>query len=144
MKSLLLLLVIAFALPPLASALTIDQEVTPEYVREHPKQISVSVKKDADGLLSFHVVFELPDPRYAVAHLVVRSGGHVTAKSDTPTFARKGKNSFYFSIPSEALGTSEFTLGVSHITTKEDELPAPGSIDYRFRLPPFVPAELLR
>ena len=42
-----------------ALALTIEEEVTPEYVRTHAKEISVKVAEGKDGLLAFAVVLTL-------------------------------------------------------------------------------------
>src|SRR5437867_926103 len=42
-----------------ALALTIEQKITPEYVRSHPNEFSVNVTEDKNGLLAFTVVLTL-------------------------------------------------------------------------------------
>src|SRR5258708_1700588 len=107
MKSLLFLAAsLVFAASPAAIALTTEQDITPEYVRSHAKEFSVRVAKDKNGLIAFTVVFTLPEPRYVVAHLAVRSGDRVLAQSDTPAFTRNSENTFHFSVPLEYLATS--------------------------------------
>ena len=135
---------LALAASPAAIALTVERDITPEYVRSHADELSVKVAKDKNGLIAFTVVFTLPQPRYVIAHLVVRSGDRMLAKSDTPAFTKRAQNTFYFSVLPECLATSEFTLGVSHFGDADGvaaEL-IPGSTNYRFRLPDFVSAEL--
>ncbi|MEQ1851869.1 MAG: hypothetical protein ABMA01_09795 [Chthoniobacteraceae bacterium] len=136
---------LVFAASPAAFALTVEEDVTPEYVRSHAKEFSVKVAKDKNGLIAFTVVFTVPEPRYVVAHLLVRSGDRVLAESVTPAFTKNSENTFHFSVPPECLSTSEFTLGASGFAISGGgAVPMPGTIVHRFRLPDFVPAELLK
>jgi hypothetical protein len=145
MKLLLFFVVsLVLGLSPVAWALTVEQNVTAEYVR-HAKEFTVKAAKDKNGLIAFTVVFTLAESRYVVAHLVVRSGDKTLAQSDTPAFTKNAENTFYFSVPPDCLATSEFTLGVSAFAVSGAEaVPEPGTIDYRFRLDEFVPPELLK
>ncbi len=128
-----------------ALALTIEEEVTPEYVRTHAKEISVKVAEGKDGLLAFAVVLTLEEPRYVVAHLTVRDGDKTVATSDTPAFTRNARNTFYFSVVREFVAASEYSLGVSGFAAAGDEaVPIVGTRIYRLRLGQFVPADLLR
>lgn len=136
---------LVFAASPAVIALTVEEDITPEYVRSHPKEFSVKVAKGENGLIAFTVVFTLPEPRCVIAHLVVRSGDRVLAESITPAFTKNSENTFHFSVPPECLATSEFTLGASGFAISGGEaVPLPGTIVHRFRLPDFVPAELLK
>jgi hypothetical protein len=146
MKSLLFLVAaLVFAASPAAIALTSQQDITPEYVGSHTDEFSVKVAKDKNGLIAFTILFTLREPRYVVAHLVVRSGDRVLAQSDTPAFTKNSENAFYFSVPPECLASSEFTLGASFFGDSGGvAVPVPGTIDYRFRLPDFVSPELLK
>ena len=146
MKSLFILVAaLVFAASPAAITLTVEEDVTPEYVRAHAREFSVKVAKDKNGLIAFTVVFTLPEPRYVIAHLVVRSGDRVLAESVTPAFTKNSENTFHFSVPLEFLATSEFTLGASGFAISGGAaFPLPGTIVHRFRLPNFVPAELLK
>jgi len=128
-----------------ALALTIEQKVTPEYVRSHRNEFSVKVSKDKNGLLAFTVVFTLKEPRYVVAHLAVRDADRTLAESHTPAFTKNPKNTFHFSIAPEYVATSEFRLGASGFAESGGQaVPLPGTIDYQIRLVEFVPAELLK
>lgn len=127
----------------LALALTIEHKVTPEYVRSHRNEFSVRVIKDKNGLICFTVVLTLKEPRYVVAHLVVRDANRVLAESHTPAFTRNPENTFHFSIAPEYVAASEFTLGVSGFAESGGQaVPLPGTVRYRIRLVEFVPAEL--
>lgn len=136
---------LVFTASPAAFALTVEEDVTPEYVRSHSGKLSVKVAKDKNGLIAFTIVFTLPEPRYVVAHLTVRSGDRVLAKSVTPAFTKNLENTFHFSVPADCLATSEFTLGASGFAISGGAaVPLLGTIVHRFRLPDFVPAELLK
>jgi len=146
MKALIILAVsLVVAVSPTAIALTTERDITPDYVRSHPKEFSVKVAKDKNGLIAFTIVFTLPEPRYVVAHLVVRSGDRMLASSDTPAFTKNSDNTFYFSVPPECLATSEFNLGASFFTASAgDAVPLPGTAIHHFRLSDFVSPELLK
>src|SRR5687767_2572773 len=58
-----------------ASALTVDVAVTPAYLREHAKTLSLKVARRPDGLLAFTVARTLPQRRYFVARLLIRREG---------------------------------------------------------------------
>ncbi|MBT3378986.1 MAG: hypothetical protein HN742_02425 [Lentisphaerae bacterium] len=127
-----------------AVALTVEQRITPEYVRSHPNEFSVSVAKEENGLLAFTVVLALKPPRYVVAHLEVRDGDRTLVESHTPVFTRNARNTFHFSIAPEYVAASEFILGASHVADSGGEaVPLPGTIQYRIRPVEFVPAKLL-
>jgi len=142
MKALLLAgLALCLVAPAPARALTIEVEVTPEYVRSHPKEFAVKVAEEKGGLLAFTVALTLKEPRYVVAHLAVRDAKRTFAESDTPAFTRNPENTFYFSIAPQLVATSGFSLGVSGISESEGQaLPIVGTIIYQFRLAQFVPA----
>ena len=126
-----------------ALALTVEHKVTPEYVRSHPDEFSVTVIKDKNGLLAFTVALTLKEPRYVVAHLAVRDADRSLAESHTPAFTKNPENTFYFSIAPEYVATSEFTLGASCFAKSGGQAaPLPGTIHYQIRLAEFVAAEL--
>jgi hypothetical protein len=128
----------------LAFALTIERDITAEYVRSHQGEFSVKAVKDRNGLIAFTVVLALAEPRYVVAHLAVRDADRIIAESHTPVFTRNSENQFHFSIALEYVPTSEFSLSVSPFATSAyGATPIPGTIVYRIRLTEFVPAEAL-
>lgn len=136
---------LSLVVPASALALTVEQKVTPEYVRSHANEFSLKVAKDKNGLLAFTVVFTLKEPRYVVAHLAVRDANRILAESHTPAFTKNAENTFHFSIAPEYASTSEFTLGASGFANSGGQaVPEPGTILYQFRLIEFVPAELLK
>ena len=146
MKALIVFAVsLVVAVSSTAIALTTEQDITPDYVRSHPKQFTVNVAKDKNGLMAFTIVFKVPEPRYVVAHLTVRSGDRILASSDTPAFTKNSDNTFYFSVPPEYLPTSEFSLSASFFSsTSGDAFPLPGTAIHNFRLTDFVSPELFK
>jgi hypothetical protein len=123
-----------------ALALTVERAVNPEYLREHPGEFSVTVRKEENGLVVFTVVRTLSEPKYLVAHLSVRQQGRMIAESHTPSFAKGGDNTFHFSLSPEHLGESRFEIAES---SARDGVPLPGTVKYQFHIRDFVPEEWL-
>lgn len=139
MKSFFLGCFAATALGTAASALTVNIPVTPAYLQEHPKEFSVKVAKDKNGLLAFTVVRTLREPRYLVAHLTVNHGGVLIVESHTPSYGKKHDNTFYFSVSPDDVGECKFELGESFFTEAGgDAVPMPGTSNYQFQLQDFV------
>ncbi|HLX64866.1 MAG TPA: hypothetical protein VKX17_26575 [Planctomycetota bacterium] len=121
-------------------ALTVTQEVTAAYIREHPKEFSVQVTKSKEGLLQFKITHDVSEPKYHVAHLSVVHQGKLIAESSTPSYGQKHGNTFYFSLAPEDIADSKFELSDSILGKAGDEMvPLPGTIDYQFRLADFAP-----
>ena len=136
---------IAATLATTALALTINQQVTPAYVREHPKEWTVEVTKGDDGLIHFVIKHSVEIPQYHVAHLAVYHQGKLMATSDTPLFGKKRGNTFYFSLATEDIAESKFELSDSALSgSGHDKVPVPGTTVYQFRLLDFVPERLAR
>ena len=93
-----------------AFAVSFDRNITTDYVKSHPKEFTVSVTAKANGLLAFTVVFATPEPRYVVAHLVVRDAERAYAESHTPLFTRNRSNTFHFSVPRDEPQLRRFHL----------------------------------
>jgi len=128
-----------------ASALTVDVAVTPEYLREHRKTLSLKVARRPDGLLAFTVTRALPERRYFVARLLLRREGKTVVETSIPSYGRKDANSFFFALPPESLAQAEFELGESGVVgPAEDPVPLPGTINYQFRLRDHVPQVLTK
>jgi hypothetical protein len=138
---LLAIAVLAAIFPTTGIALTVERAVTPASLREHPKEFSVSVRKDPNGLLAFTVVHTLSEPKHLVAHLRVRQQSKTIAESHTPALAKTGDNIFYFSILPEHVADSRFEIGESFAP---DGVPVPGTVIYQFRIRDFVPEDLLK
>ncbi len=128
-----------------AFALTVNQQVTLAYVREHPKEWSVKVAKGKDNLLDFTIKHDVATRMYHVAHLEVYHNGKLIATSDTPSYGKKQGNTFHFSISAESIAESKFDLSDSSLAgSGEDAVPIPGTIIHQFRLLDFVPEQVLK
>ena len=69
----------------------------------------------------------------------------VAGEETIQLYFQNSENTFSFSIPSQCLDTSEFTLGASSFGDSGGvAVPESGSIGYRFRLRDFVAPELLK
>jgi hypothetical protein len=128
------------ALPGAVSALSITFDVTPAYLKEHAKELSLKVSRQENGLVGFKLVRTLPQPRYLIARLVVRRDGEVVTETSIPAYGRAHDNSFYFSVAPRDLAGSEFELGEAHLSgSGADAVPIPGTKTYRFKLSEFAP-----
>lgn len=144
MKSYVLLgaIAAAFALVDRASAVVVEQQVTPAYVKENPKAFSIKAKKRDDGLIQFTVTRHLARPQYFVASLAVREGSELVAESNSPSFVRNDSATYYVAVLPKHLPESTFEL--SERSFAEDhgrDLPLPGGVDYKIRLKDFAPEE---
>lgn len=147
MKSLLLSgCFIAAALSPSALATTINDQVTPAYVGEHPKEWSVEVTKGDDGLIHFTIKHDVEKPKYHVAHLALYRQSKLIATSDTPSFGKKHGNTFYFSLSMEDIAESKFSLSDGDVNgSGDDAIPVVGlTMIHQFRLLDFVPEQLAK
>lgn len=140
---LILACAVVAALTTTGFALTVEREITADYVRQHPDEFSVSVAKGKTGLIDFTISHNVASAMYHVAHLAVYHGGTLVATSDTPSFGKKRNNRFHFSIAQEAIAESTFSLSDSALSgSGDDAVPVPGTIVHHFRLADFVPKEL--
>lgn len=132
--------VVSIAVGAATQAMTVEQQVTAAYVKEHPKELSVKAVEGKNGLLNFTIVRNLAEPRYFVAHLSVSHSGEIVAESDTPVYGRKNDNTFHFSMRRQDVEASQFILGESALANSGDcAVPVPGTIDYKITLQEFVP-----
>jgi hypothetical protein len=133
----ILLLLLAAQFP--VSALTFDQQVTPEYLKAHPKDWSLKVEKRDDGMAHFTLRRTLPDRKYVVARLVVKQEGKKVAEVSTPSFGIKGENRFYVALSPAQLAEAEYSLSESFLAGPLTEpAPIPGTVIYTFSLKDFV------
>jgi hypothetical protein len=128
-----------------AYALTINQEVTSEFLRDHPEEFRVKVSPGKHGLVDFRVTRTLSNPMYLVAHLAVHHQGKVIAESHSPAFTRNRENTFYFSLAPDDIADSTFELGESSFAESGGEaIPIVGTTNYQLHLKDFVPPDLLK
>ena len=140
-----LIAALAVMLSVACHALTAAQPVPAAYVRDHPEEWSVKVRKMENGLIQFTIVRFLKEPKYLVAHLVLNHSARVIAESDSPAFGRKGENTFYFSISPDDLAESRFDLSESFMKGSGDRaIPIPGTVIHQFRVLDFVTEEILK
>ena len=142
-NSLLLAGLMATLLFPTALALTTERVITPDYIRQHPGEFSVSAARGLDGLIVFTISHTVAAPMYHVAHLTIHHHGKLMATSNTPVFGRKRDNTFHFSIAADAVAESKFSLSDSALDST-GEVPLPGTVIHHFRPADFVPKELLK
>lgn len=141
-RPLLALLALSATLTTAASALTVEQSVTPASLHDGAKQFAVKLKTNDDGLLQFTVTYNAKEPRYLVARSALRHNGKLIAESDTPLVSRKGENTFYFAVAPEDVKDSSFSISESYFQELNGQiLPEVGTIIYEFKLPDFVVAE---
>jgi hypothetical protein len=128
-----------------AYALTFEQAVTKDSLKDFGKQFSISAAKEKNGLVEFTIKHEVERPAYHVAHLEVVHQGKLVATSDTPVFGRKHDNTFHFALLPEDIAESKFSLSDSALGTgpegSEPE-PVPGTAIRNFKLADFVPKEM--
>jgi hypothetical protein len=130
-----------FALAATGWALTVEESLTPDYVKEHPKEWSVNVADGKDGQITFTVIQYLVEPKYLVAHFAAYHGGNLVATSDSPAFGRKRDNTFYFSVARDDLADSKFSLSESVVGgSGDDAVPLPGTIIHHIALKDFFAA----
>lgn len=136
----LLFALLIMTISPTGFALTIDQSVSPAYVRVHPQEFAVEVHMGKSGLLSFTITRTLSEPKHLVAHLSIQQEGKPIAESHTPSLAKSGKNTFYFSISPKHLAETTFEISESFAP---DGIPLPGTKRFSFQIKEFVPETLL-
>lgn len=145
MKKIVLGIVCLCCAASFAMALTIEEEVTPEFVRAHSKELAVKVERNKQGLLAFTVTLNLAESRYVLAQLTVKSDGKTLAETATPAFTKNKSNAFYFSVDPQYLAESEYSLSVSGFGSSNGEaVPVPGTKLYQIKPAKFVSAELLK
>jgi hypothetical protein len=133
------------ALADCASAVVVEQQVTPAYVKENPKEFSIKVKKRDDGLIQFTVTRQLSRPQYFVASLAVREGSTLLSESNSPSFIRNDSATYYFAVLPKHLPESTFELSErSFGGDAGQEIPFPGGTDYKIRLKDFAPEGVLK
>ena len=137
------LFAILFALAffcPAVRALTVEQQVTPQYVKEHPGAFKISAERRDDGLIHFTVIYNLPGPRYLVSRVSVRANSRLLAQSHTPLYAKGRSATFYCELSTECLEDSTFTLSEHFFTTTDGEdVAMPGGTEYIIHLTEFAP-----
>jgi hypothetical protein len=124
-----------FSVAGAASALTVDVPVTPAYLREHRKELSLKTARRPDGLLEFTITRTLQEPRYFVARLLLRREGKTIVETNIPSYGKKNANQFSFALAPECLNQAEFELSESVVGGSAVEpIPLPGTKNLQFRL----------
>lgn len=121
------------------SALTVEQQITPEYLKAHPKEFTLKVEKRDDGMLHFTLGRNLTQQKYLIARLVVKQDGKKLADISTPSYGKKGENRFYLALSPAQLSEAEYELSESFLSgPASDPVPIPGTIIYKISLKDFV------
>jgi hypothetical protein len=122
-------------------AAVIEHQVTPKFIREHPKQLSVKVSRDSRGLLEFTVDREFGDREvYLVVTFKLHRGDALLAETVQPSYVYGGAQSFYFKVSPDCVLDSEIELSErSFAGNGATRAPLPGGADYKIRLEDFLP-----
>ena len=122
-----------------ASALTVDQPVTPAFVKENAKRISVEAKKQVDGLIHFTITYNPPQPTYLVATTEIRSGDKILFQSTSTAFVREKSVTYYAAIAPERVAEAKFELFAGFFAESDgNPTPLPGGIAYQIQLSEFA------
>lgn len=133
------LLVFALVAANPGAALTVEQQVTPEFLKAHPKELTLKVEKRDDGMLHFALRRTLTQAKYLVSRTVLKQDGKKIADVSTPTYGKKGENSFYVAVSTSQLAEAEYELSESFLAgPANDPVPLPGTVIYKFTLKDFV------
>jgi hypothetical protein len=136
---------VALSLAGAAGAVVIDKQITPETLREQPKEFTVKVEKRDDGLLHFTITRTVQGPRYYVAHLRVRHNGKTVAESHAPSFVEEPSTTFHASVVPEYVDESDFELAERFFgKSGNQKVPLPGGIDFQIRLRDFASTDAAR
>src|SRR5580704_7189351 len=92
-----------------APALVVEQQVTPQFIKEHPNLIAIRVERRDDGLVDFRVTFRPPQPRYLVAKLTLRKGSTLISENSFPSFT-KGETTYFLAVLPEHLSDSSLEI----------------------------------
>jgi hypothetical protein len=121
------------------AALTVERQVTPQYLKAHPQEFSLKAEMREDGLVHFTLKRTLPGPKYLVARLILKQDGKKIADVSTPSFGRKDENSFYVALSPAQLAEAEYSLSESSLGGPlTDPVPLPSTTVYKFNLKDFV------
>jgi hypothetical protein len=93
-----------------ASALTRDQPVTPEFLKQEPGQFKITAEKRADGLVHFTITRLLARPAYLVARSTIRDGDKLLLDTTSTAFAREPSATYYVAVSAERMANATFEL----------------------------------
>jgi hypothetical protein len=141
-KCLILGCCIAAILSSTALAVTIFLPLTPASVRGQPKEWSVDVIKGIDDLIHFTIKRHVERRTYHVAHLQVYHQSKLIKRSDIPSIATNGWNTFHFALAPEDIAESKFELSEQGLGA--GDVPPAGGTAYQFKLSDFAPEQLLK
>ncbi|MEO6435684.1 MAG: hypothetical protein ABIP55_07965 [Tepidisphaeraceae bacterium] len=132
-------LALFFTLAGNASAVVVEELVTPESVKVPDNRFTVAAEKREDGLIQFTITYRLTAPRYLVAHVEVRDGETVVMKSDTPSFVHEDSATYHLALSPKHLAAAKFELSENPFGDSGERLVAmPGGTIYHVRLEAFA------
>lgn len=120
-----------------------EHAVTPEYVRDHPHEFTVSVRRADDGRLAFAIRHDVRRPTHHVARLHVVQGGRLVASSQEPLFSCPEGYLFRFTLSPEDAAESRFEISDCPLAGfGRTMLPLPGTRVHVLQLADFIPSAL--
>ena len=134
------LAVIMFA--QVASAITMEQTVTPESLKQSPGQFTITAEKRPDGLIHFTITRQLAKPAYLVAHSTIRDGKKILLDTTATAYAREFSAVYYFAVASDRIADASFDLYVGTFEESGGQ-PTPtvgGATDFHIQLADFAKA----
>jgi len=127
-------------IPAGASALVVEEQVTPAFIKENPDKFSVKATKQDDGRIEFTITRKLNRPVYFVASFQVRTGGKLVAECRHPSFGLEDSETYYLTVSPDQVAESVFELSENSFASGGGvKTPLPGGIDYVIRLKDFPP-----
>ena len=123
-----------------ASAITIEQTVTPDSLKESPGQFTITAEKRPDGLIHFTITRLLAKPAYLVAHSTIRDGKKTLLDTTATAYARESSAVYYFAVSSDRVADASFDLYVGTFEGSGDQ-PSPtvgGATEFHIQLADFA------
>ena len=122
-----------------ASALTVNQAVTPAFIKDNPKRFSVTAEKRNDGLIHFTITRFVPRPSYLVATTEICEGDKILFQSTSTAFVREDSVTYYVTVAPERIADAKFELFEGSFAESDGKhTPVPGGTDFQIQLGEFA------
>lgn len=124
--------------PLLATAVLIEEQVTPDSIKQEHKRFAIKAERHKDGLIHFTITYRTPGPRYLVSHFELRDDKAVLAKTDSTAFVRESSTTYYVAVAPDQLSRAKFELSEHGFADSGGEpIAIPGGTVYQIQLEAF-------
>jgi hypothetical protein len=131
-------LVMASLLAGRASAVVVQESVTPAFIKEKNSKFSVTAEKDKAGLIQFTITYRLPRAQWLVAHFELRDGETLLISTDTPNLVREESVTYYVAVAPKQLAGAKFELSENALGEAGGRsVPVPGGAIFQIDLQAF-------